>query len=199
MQLSEKATIAFLYSIVKHPFLGLIIEPFLVEVTVLGNYSLAHQRLISANANLYSHLLGENDYKAIKLLEEITPERLIKKFYTKGSIRPKEFFEKKCDETMLKTVLRPYIERRLSEALGFINEDQLFFSSETKNPTAKKLSIVKENVSVLFHFNRNEIETRYYATIKCNSERLKLLGNSAILTYNPAHIIIDNKLIVFVT
>ncbi len=196
MQLSEKATIAFLYSIVNHPYLGLIIEPYLVEVTPLGNFSLAHQRLISANTKLYSHLLCDDDYTAIKILEEITPERLVKKFYTKGSIRPKEFFEKKCDETMLKTILRPYIERRLSEALGLINEQKLYFSSETKNPTAKHITIIKENVSVLFHFNRNETETRYYATIKCNNERLKLLGNSSILTYNPAHIIIDDKLIV---
>ena len=69
MQLSEKATISFLYSIVKHQYLGLIIEPFLVEVTAAGNFSLAHQRLIAANSNLYSHLLEENDFNAIKMLK----------------------------------------------------------------------------------------------------------------------------------
>lgn len=196
MILSEKATIAFLYSIVKHPYLGLVIEPFLVEVTAAGNFSLAHQRLIAANANLYSHLLEENDFKAIKILEEITPERIVKKFYRKGTIRPKEFFEKKCDEQTFATIIRPFIERRLSEALELINPEKLYFSSETKNPTAKHLTIYKDNVSVLFHFNRTDTETRYYATIKVNNERLKLMEKSAILTYDPAHIIIDDKLIV---
>lgn len=196
MILSEKATIAFLYSIVKHPYLGLVIEPFLVEVTAAGNFSLAHQRLIAANANLYSHLLEENDFKAIKILEEITPEQIVKKFYRKGAIRPKEFFEKKCDEQTFATVIRPFIELRLSEALELINPTKLYFTSETKNPTAKHLTIHKDNVSVLFHFNRMETETRYYATIKVNNERLKLMGSSAILTYDPAHIIIDDKLIV---
>ncbi|MFM9944720.1 MAG: DEAD/DEAH box helicase [Bacteroidia bacterium] len=196
MILSEKATIAFLYSIVKHPYLGLVIEPFLVEVTAAGNFSLAHQRLIAANANLYSHLLEENDFKAIKILEEITPERIVKKFYRKGAIRPKEFFEKKCDEQTIANVIRPFIELRLSEALELINPTKLYFSSETKNPTARHLTIHKDHVSVLFHFNRMEAETRYYATIKVNNERLKLMENSAILTYDPAHIIIDDKLIV---
>ena len=196
MQLSEKATIAFVYSIIKHQYLGLIIEPLLVEVTALGNFSLAHQRLIAANANLYSHILEENDFKAIKILEEITPERLVKKFYRKGAIRPKEFFEKKCDEKTFKTLIRPYIERRLSEALELINDVKLFFTSETRNPTAKHITICKDNISVLFHFNRTEEETRYYATIKYNNERLKLLGHSFILTEVPAHIIIDDKLIV---
>jgi hypothetical protein len=96
MQLSEKANISFVYSIVKHQYLGLIIEPFLVEVTAAGNFSLSHQRLISANANLYPNLLEEDDIKVIKILDEITPERLTKKFYKKETIRPKEFFEKKC-------------------------------------------------------------------------------------------------------
>ena len=92
MILSEKATIAFLYSIVKHPYLGLVIEPFLVEVTAAGNFSLAHQRLIAANANLYSHLLEENDFKAIKILEEITPERIVKKFYRRRAGHAKQVF-----------------------------------------------------------------------------------------------------------
>jgi hypothetical protein len=196
MQLSEKANIAFIYSIVKHQYLGLIIEPFLVEITAAGNFSLSYQRLISSNANLYSKLLVENDYQIIKLLEEVSPERLVKKFYRKGSIRPKEFFEKKCDEALFKNTIRPYIEQRLSDVLELIDGDKLYFAGETKNPTSKKLQLCKNDVSVLFHFNRNETETRYYATIKCNNERLKLLGNGAILTYNPAHLIIDDKLIV---
>lgn len=196
MQLSEKANIAFIYSIVKHQYLGLIIEPFLVEITAAGNFSLSYQRLISSNANLYSKLLVENDYQIIKLLEEVSPERLVKKFYRKGTIRPKEFFEKKCDEALFKNTIRPYIEQRLSEVLELIDGDKLYFAGETKNPTSKKLTICENDVSVLFHFNRNETETRYYATIKCNNERLKLLGNGAILTYNPAHLIIDDKLIV---
>jgi len=196
MILSEKATITFLYSIVKHQFLGLVIEPFLVEKTAAGNFSLAHQRLMFANTSLYSYLLEEEDFRVIEILEEITPERIVKKFYRKGTIRPKEFFEKHCDEKMFLTVIRPFIEIRLNEALQLINETKLYFSNETKNPTAKQISIHKNNVNVLFHFSRTETETRYFATIKCNNERLKLLGNSAILTYNPANIIIDNKLIV---
>ena len=196
MQLSEKATIAFVYSVVKHPHLGLIIEPFLVEETDAGNFSLSHQRLMVSNANLYSYLLDDNDFKAIKILEEITPERLVKKFYRKGTIRPKEFFEKKCDENLFKLTIRPFIERRITEALELIDEEKLYYAGETKNPTWKHLKVCSEKVSVLFHFNRNEIETRYYATIKYNDERLKLLGNGSILTYNPAYIIVEDKLLV---
>lgn len=196
MQLSEHSSIAFVYSIIKHQFLGLVIEPLLVEKTLAGNFSLSTQRLMASNTHLYLDILSENDIKTIKILEEITAEAVVKKFYRKGKIRPKEFFEKNCDEAMFKTTIRPFVERRLNEALEFINSDILYFSSESKNPTAKKLTVCTDKVSVLFHFNRTDIETRYYATIKYNDERLKLMENSAILTYNPAHIIVDDKLLV---
>jgi SNF2 family DNA or RNA helicase len=196
MQLSEKASITFIYSIVNHPYIGLVIEPLLVEKTVAGNFSLANQRLIYANAKLYTHLLDEADFAVIKILEEITPDNIVKKFYKKGAIRPKEFFEKKIGETMFKSSIRPFIERRLLEALELLDPTKLYFSSETKNPTAKHLTVCKDNVSILFHFNRTEIETRYYATIKVNNERLKILGNGNVLIYEPAHIIIDDKLII---
>jgi len=196
MQLSEKANIAFIYSIVKHPYLGLIIEPFLVEVTNAGNFSLSHQRLIATNAKLYPHLLTDNDLEVVKILETISPESLVKKFYRKGTIRPKEFFEKKCDEAQFKSTIRPFIERQLTEAFPLLDFNKIYFASETKNPTAKKLKVYTENVSVLFHFNRSEVETRYYATIKLENERLKLLGTSALLIYEPAHLIVDDKLIV---
>ncbi len=196
MQLSEKANIAFVYSITNHHHLGLVIEPLLVEITPAGNFSLAHQRLLVSNTNLFQHLLSEDDQKAIKILEEIMPERIVKKFNQKGNIRPKEFFEKKCDENMFKLSIRPFIENRLTEALQFIDRENLYFASETKNPTAKKIQVCEDNLSVLFHFNRSEEETRYYATIKLNNERLKLLNSSSVLTYDPAHIIVDDKLLV---
>lgn len=196
MQLSEKANIAFIYSIVKHPYLGLVIEPFLVEVTNAGNFSLAHQRLIASNAKLYPHLLTDHDVEVVKILEAISPESLVKRFYRKGTIRPKEFFEKKCDESLFKSTIRPFIEKRLLDAFHLINVDKIYFASETKNPTAKKLTVFSEKASVLFHFNRTESETRYFATIKLENERLKLLGNSALLIYEPAHLIVDDKLIV---
>jgi SNF2 family DNA or RNA helicase len=195
MQLSEKANIAFVYSITTHQYLGLVIEPFLVEVTAMGNFSLSHQRLISSNAAQYKHLLGEHDLKILHILEEITAEKLVKRFYRKGTIRPKEYFEKKCDEATFKQSIRPFIERRLVEALELIDKDKLYFANQTKNVTATKLTYCDENVSVLFHFNRNETETRYYATLKCNNERLKLLGTSHLLTLQPAVLIVDNKLV----
>lgn len=196
MQLSEKANIAFVYSIVKHPYLGLIIEPFLVEVTHAGNFSLSHQRLIASNAKLYPHLLTQDDLEVVRILENISPESLVKRYYKKGAIRPKEFFEKKCDETLFKSTIRPFIEKKLTEAFQLIDFNKIYFASETKNPTAKKLKVFTENASVLFHFNRTEVETRYYATIKLENERLKLLGNSALLIYEPAHLIVDDKLVV---
>lgn len=196
MQLSEKAKIAFVYSLVRHPYLGLIIEPFLVEITQAGNFSLSHQRLISSNTGLYQQLLSSDDLKAIKILEEISPERIVKRFYRKGTIRPKEFFEKKCEESLFKNSIRPFIERKLLEALAFIDDSKLFSASETKNPTARKITVCKNQVGVLFHFIRNEEDTRYFATVKYRDERLKILGNSALLIYEPAHVLVDDKLLI---
>lgn len=195
MQISEKANIAFVYSVVKNAFLGWVIEPFLVEKTQKGNFSLSSQKLVYANAGLYKNLINENDLEAIKILEEISPENITKKFYRKEKIRPKEFFEKKCDEKLYDLTIRPFLERKINEALKYIDKQNLYLASESKNITDRKLQAYTENIDVLFHFNRNETETRYYITIKLNNERLKINGNSLLLTYEPANLIVDDKLL----
>lgn len=195
MQISEKANIGFVYSVVKHQYLGLIIEPFLVEKMQNGKFSLTNQKLVFANAGLYKDILNENDFQAIKILDEISAENITKKFYRKEKLRPKEFFEKKCDDKLFELTIRPYIERRLTEALKFINKENLYLSSESRNPTDKKLKVFDENINVLFHFIRNETETRYYITIKLKDERLKLNGNGMLLTYQPANIIVGDNLL----
>ena len=128
MQISEKANIAFVYSVVKNAFLGWVIEPFLVEKTQKGNFSLSSQKLVYANAGLYKNLINENDLEAIKILEDISPENITKKFYRKEKIRPKEFFEKKCDDKLFELTIRPFIERRLTDALKFIDKEKKFFN-----------------------------------------------------------------------
>ncbi|MCC6720766.1 MAG: DEAD/DEAH box helicase [Bacteroidia bacterium] len=193
MQISENANIAFIYSVVKNNFLGWIIEPYLVEITTKGNFSLSHQKLVFANSHIYKNLLTENDFQAIKILDEITPENITKKFYKKEKIRPKEFFEKKCEDQLFDLTIRPFIERRINDALSFIDKNNIYLSNESKNPTDTKLKFHKENINILFHFNRNENETRYYITIKLENDRLKITGNSVLLTYQPANIIVEDK------
>ncbi|NUM31974.1 MAG: DEAD/DEAH box helicase [Bacteroidetes bacterium] len=195
MQISEKANIGFVYSVVSNQYLGLIIEPFLVEKMQNGKFSLTNQKLIFANAGLYKNILNENDFQAIKILDEISAENITKKFYRKEKLRPKEFFEKKCDDKLYQSTIRPFIERKLNEALNFIDKENIYLSSDSKNPTYKKLNVFTNNINVLFHFIRNETETRYYITIKLNDERLKLNGNGLLLTCEPANIIVGNNLL----
>ncbi|MCB9251754.1 MAG: DEAD/DEAH box helicase [Flavobacteriales bacterium] len=195
MQLTENAKVEFIFAVVRNQFLGLIIEPYLVEVTPAGNYSLAHQRLMVSNIKLYKDLLTENDVQSIRILETFTPENIVKKYYKKSAIRPKEYFERKCDKNFFEQTIRPFIERRIVEAMDFINKDRIFYSGDSKNPSSIKLKYLSNEVGVLFHFVKNQEETRYYITLKYEEQRLKIVGNGAILIYSPAYLILGESLI----
>ena len=65
-------------------------------------------------------------------------------------------------------------------------------------PVEKKLSIATEPSSVLFHFRRNLIETRYFPTIKFQGQRIEFMFKEAqIICNQPAWLLLDEVLYYF--
>lgn len=184
------------YSICKHEFLGFLIEPHVVQLNSDKGFSLTYQRLFSATALEFSSILNETDFKLIKLLEETEQGHIIKRYYKKA-IRPVEYFRTIFNENIYET-LRPKIEKKIIEALKLIGNKDLYLMSKEGWPVEKKLSIANEPSSVLFHFRRNLIETRYFPTIKFQGQRIEFMFKEAqIICNQPAWLLLDEVLYYF--
>ncbi|QEK52636.1 DEAD/DEAH box helicase [Pedobacter aquae] len=181
------------YSLAKHDFLGFLIEPHVVQLNQNGGFSLTYQRIFSNTAKEFSPIIDATDIKLIKLLEEIEQNNIIKKYYKK-TIRPLEFFTKNWDDKFSDTV-RPKIEKKLTEALTLIRDKEIYLMGKEGWPVEKQLHLAEEAATILFHFRRNEIETRYFPTIKYQGLRIDFMFKDAqVITNQPALLLLDNML-----
>ncbi|MBD3748397.1 MAG: DEAD/DEAH box helicase [Sphingobacteriales bacterium] len=181
------------YSLAKHDYLGYLIEPHIVQLNPDGDFSLTYQRLFTSTADEFSKFFDATDFKLIKLLEDLEQDSILKK-YTKKTVRASEFFAKSWDDKMY-GVIRPKIEKKLNEALKLIRGKELYLMSKEGWPVEKRIFFSEEPATVLFHFRRNESETRYFPTIKYLGNRIDFMFKEAQIIINqPAYLLIDDVL-----
>lgn len=185
------------YSLCKHEFLGYLIEPHIVQLNPQGDFSLTYQRLFSHTAKEFAKHLTEVDLKLIKILEETEQDYIIKKYHKKA-IRPFEFFSKFFDDKFYESV-RPKIEKKLAEVLEILKEkDDLYLMDKDGWPAERKIDIATEPATVLFHFRRNEVETRYFPTIKYQGLRIDFMFKDAQVVCNqPAWLLLNDVIYFF--
>ncbi|SDR85040.1 Superfamily II DNA or RNA helicase, SNF2 family [Mucilaginibacter mallensis] len=185
-----------IYAIAKHEYLSFVIEPHIVQLNPNGEFSLTHQRLFSNTAKEFAHCIDETDLKLVKILEEIEQGNLIKKFYKKP-IRPFEFFTKIFNEQLFDAI-RPKMEKRMAEALGMLGNKEIYLMSKEGYPAERKLHIAEEPASVLFHFRRDDVEIRYFPTIKYQGMRIEFIFKGAeIICNHPAWMLLEDTLYYF--
>jgi len=181
------------YSLCEHPYLGCLIEPHIVQLNPNGGYSLTHRRIFSHTATDYARVLDDVDYKLIKLLEEVEQTNIIKRYHKKP-VRPADFFARIFDNKFYEYI-RPKIERRLLQALELLREKPLFLMSKDGYAADQRIEIAPQPASVLFHFRRNEEETRYFPTIKYDGQRIEFMYKDAQVIINQqAWLLLENVL-----
>ncbi len=184
------------YSICEHPYLGYLIEPHMVKLNPNGSYSLRYQRIFSNTVDAYAAELDEVDYKLIRLLDEIEQTHLIKKYYKKA-IRPVDFFSKVFDKKLYE-LLRPKIDEKMIQFFEAVGDKPLFMMSKDGYPADQEIKLASSAASILFHFRRNEEETRYFPTIKYDNQRLEFMfKNAIVLTNVQAWLLLNNTLYYF--
>lgn len=192
-QHDERLSHILVYSLGLHPYLGYLIEPHAVMLNPNGGLSMTHNRLFSNTVDDYELALDEWDMRIIRLLDEVEQNNIIKK-YVKKPIRATDFFERHLDKKLY-DYIRPNIERRLLEALDLLRDKPLYLMDKSGYPADQKLEIAAEPASVLFHFRRNEIETRYFPTIKYAGERIEFMYRDAQVVINEqAWLLLDQVL-----
>jgi SNF2 family DNA or RNA helicase len=181
------------YSLAKHEYLGYLIEPHIVQLNPDGDFSLTYQRLFTSTASEFHNFMDATDQKLIKILEEVEQDHIIKKHFKK-TVRATEFFTKTWDEKSYDAI-RPKIEKKLAEALKLIKDKELYVMSKEGWPVEKRIHFAEEPATVLFHFRRNETETRYFPTIKYLDNRIDFMFKDALVILNyPAYLLLDDIL-----
>ena len=185
------------YSLCKHAYLGYLIEPHIVQLNPQGDFSLTYQRLFTHTAKEFTKHLTDLDFKIIKILDETEQDHIIKKYHKKP-IRSLEFFSKFYDEKFYGSV-RPKIEKKLAEVLALIKDKEPLYLMDSDGwPAERKIELATEQATVLFHFRRNEIETRYFPTIKYQGLRIDFMFKDAqVICNQPAWLLLNDVLYFF--
>jgi len=195
-QVNSKLPFKLVYSLGQHPYLGYLIEPHIVRLNANGAYSLSYKRIFTNTIGDFAPALDETDHDLIKLLDEIEQTHIIKTF-NKKAIRPVDFFGKVFDDKVYDRI-RPKIEQKILKALKKLQGKPLFLMSKDGYPADQEIHIAAEPTSILFHFRRNESETRYFPTLKYKGNRLDFMYKDAqVIVNKEAWLLVDNTLYYF--
>ncbi|TYP95954.1 helicase-like protein [Sphingobacterium allocomposti] len=192
-QVDSKLPFKLVYSLGEHPYLGFLIEPHIVQLNPNGQYSLSYKRIFTNTIGDFASALDDTDYYLIKQLDEIEQTSIIKRYHKKA-IRPVDFFGKVFDQKIY-DYIRPKIDQKILMVLEKIGDKPLFLMSKDGYPADQELHIADEPTSVLFHFRRNEIETRYFPTLKYKGNRLDFMYKGAqVIVNKQAWLLVENTL-----
>lgn len=201
MKVSPEEPFELIYSLYQHEYLGYLFESFVVQLNEKEELTFSHQNISFKNAKEFGAKMDENDYKIIKLMDEIQQDQVANRFQKKRQ-KPEEFFLKTYDKAAgdeaLQKEIEAYVERRRSQILALIGGKRLFEMGKDGEPTWKELEIVDEKASILFHFRKNEDNTHYFPTIKLRGEKVEFLNNdSYLLCKEPAWLVANDQLFTF--
>lgn len=203
MKVSTTKPFQIIYSVFQHEYLGYLFESFVVQLDDNDHLTLQHQNISSQNAAEFHQGLDETDYQLITLMDSMQQGTIIKKFYNK-KVKPAEFFNKVYKNTkdrinqLLTEEIEKYLEIRRNQILKLLSGKMLFEMGRDGEPAWRKLELMKEKATVLFHFRRNEDNTHYFPTIKYAGEKIHFQYNgSYIICKNPAWLVNEGKLYSF--
>jgi len=196
MEVSSNKPFDVVFTFVRHPYFGMLVEANAVQLLTNGEYSLTFQRIRLQNAAYYH--LNIDQTEAVKLIEDFEVDSIMKKFYVgTKKIRPTEFFTKHYDAEVHKRV-REYIEKKLGKVLDLVKNYPLFNALRAGEASNSRLEFSDEPATVLFHFRKDESGINYFATIKHQNERVEFYQNeSEVLTNKPAWLLTPKGLLHF--
>ncbi|MBL7811793.1 MAG: DEAD/DEAH box helicase [Bacteroidetes bacterium] len=196
MQITNTQSFEVVFTFVKHPYFGVLVEANAVLLLPSGEYSLSFQRIREKTCEYYG--LNSEQTEAVKIMEDFEVEAVMKRFY-KGTkkLRPADFLLKHYTPEIHKEV-RVYIEKRFAKILQLIKNYPLFWTGKVGQATWNPVAYSEEAATVLFHFRRDETGTRYFITVRQGSDKVKIFENeSELLVGKPAWLLTEDRLLQF--
>ncbi|MDQ3073652.1 MAG: hypothetical protein M3Q97_10365, partial [Bacteroidota bacterium] len=187
---------SIIFSIYTDSELGAVLEPYAVQLSQQGQPTLSYQKLYSHTMQAFLDQIRPEEAEIINLTTEYSPEVITRKF-SKGDLRPHEFFERMTDK-LYKESIRPYIETRLNKCMGLLTGKAVYQRGKSGNPAQHEVTVIADRVSVHFHFVRDDEGTLYYPTFRCGEEKLTFVGKDVqLITQQPCVLLADGKLYFF--
>lgn len=201
MKVSTSQPFQIIYSVFQHEYLGYLMESFVIQLDDRGRLSYLNQNISSKNAREFATGLDDKDYELIKIMDSMQQEAVIKHF-VKKQMKPAEFFAKYYHpEKGLKDVqeeIEIYLEKRRAKALELISGRLLYEMGNDGSPAWKKIEILPEKATILFHFFRNENNTHYFPTIQYNGQKIEFTQKGGyVICKEPAWMVLEGKLYSF--
>ena len=201
MKVSTSKPFDIVYSLFQHEYLGYLFESFVVQLDEKGDLTFLSQNISTRNAQEFSDKLDERDFELISLIDAMQQDTVVK-FFEKRRMKPEEFFlkhyQKDNPNQALVNEVDKYLEKRRAKVLSLISGKLLYEMSNDGEPAGKKLDVLEEKASILFHFRRNEDNTHYFPTIKHSGEKVEFqYRNAYIICNEPAWMVVGNKLYSF--
>ncbi len=196
MEVTNSKPFEVVFTFVKHPYFGMLVEANAVQLLANGKPSLTYQRIREKTCDYYG--LNDAQKKAVELIETFEAEKIIKRFAkTTKAIKPAEFFLKHFNKEV-EPLIREFIEKQLHQILWIIRDFPLYWSGIAKEAMDHPVKFVNEPASVLFHFRRDETGTNYFISVKQGGEKVQFYQNeSEVLTNQPAWLLTPSHLVFF--
>ena len=201
MKVSTSKSFTLVYSLFEHEYLGYLFESYVIQLDDKKRLTFLHQNISSKNASEFEEVLDQHDYELIKLMDSMQQDRVIQKFYNR-KIKPRDFFLKIYDakkgNKSIQQEIANYLELKRAKILALMNGKNLYEMGNDGEPAWRKIEVVDERATVLFHFRRNQDNTHYFPTIKCKNEKIDFQYQNAIIVCDsPAWILVNGKLLSF--
>jgi superfamily II DNA or RNA helicase len=177
--------------------IGPIIEPYVVQLNSNETFSLTYQRVYYNTMQAFSEGWTETEKEIVKISSDYGLENIVKKF-SKKDVRPHEFVSRFLDDKLLKETIRPFVEDRLAKCINLLKGHVLYLKGKSGNPAHREIEFEQEQVSVIFHFIKEDTGTKYYPTFKCNNENITFVNKQVLIVTNkPCILLSESKLYYF--
>lgn len=189
-----------MFTLVQHPYLGLVLEPHVVQKNTKASYTLTHQRVFSRTADYFSSGIDAEAMELIRILDEVDDDHLFKRFNTetKRKLRTAEFFAKYCSKEMVEEQIRPFIEERMNLVLQSMRGKTIYKTGNDNNPTSVAVTVGATKANIWFHFKNNPEGIRYYPTLRYQDQKVEFMYKGAqIVSLSPAWLLVDQMLFDF--
>ncbi len=201
MNVSPDQPLQIVYSLYEHQYLGYLFSAYAVQLDVYKRLTLKYQQISLLNAAEFN--LGETDKELVEIIEGMQYEAILKKYATKKlpfDAFLLKVYDKEQGDKLLQETINLDLERRRAKILEKLQQKNklLFEMSNDGVPTHKRIELMPEKGTVLFHFFRNAQHTHYFPTLKYASKKLDFQYKNGILICNePAWLLLGDKLYTF--
>jgi SNF2 family DNA or RNA helicase len=201
MKVSTSKSFTLVYSLFEHEYLGYLFESYVIQLDDKSRLTFLNQNISSKNAREFEEGLDHHDYELIRLMDSMQQNRVIQKFFNR-KIKPRDFFLKIYDSKKgnksIQEEIGNYLESKRAKILALMKGKNLYEMGNDGEPAWRRIEVVAEPASVLFHFRRNPDNTHYFPTIKCANEKIDFqYQNAIIICDSPAWMLVNGKLLSF--